>query len=102
MALGATLMLIIAANYHFLMNRYPESGGAFSYTKKIFGYDHGFLCAWFLAITYIALIWSNATALTLIGRKIFNGIFNFGFNYQVFGYDIYITEVGISIAARGD
>ena len=40
MTLGAVLILSVAVNYHFLMNRYPESGGAFSYIKNIFGYDH--------------------------------------------------------------
>ena len=99
MFLGAVFMLIIAANYHFLMNRYPESGGAFSYTKNIFGPDHGFLCAWFLIITYISLIWSNSTAIALIGRSLFNNVANFGFHYKIFEYDVYLTEITISIAA---
>ena len=99
MTAGAVLMLLIGANYYFLMNRYPEAGGAFAYTKRIFGYDHGFLNAWFLAITYIALIWSNATAIALLSRRVFNNIFSFGFHYQVFDYEIYLTEVAISIIA---
>ena len=33
MAVGALVMLVIGVNYHILMNRYPEAGGAFSYTK---------------------------------------------------------------------
>ena len=99
MALGVVLMMIIAANYHFLINRYPDAGGSFTYVKKIFGYDHGFLCAWFLVITYISLLWSNSTALTLIGRYLFGGLFNFGFHYTVFGYDVYLTEAAISITA---
>ena len=57
--LGALVMLIIAANYHYLINKYPGRGGAYSYTKKCFGYDHGFLNAWFLLLTYIAIIWAN-------------------------------------------
>ena len=99
MILGTILILTVAANYHYLINRYPKCGGAFSFVKNIFGYDHGFLCAWFLIITYVALIWSNSTAIALIGRKIFNGAFQFGFHYQLFGYEIYLTEVAISICA---
>lgn len=99
MAVGACLMLIISTNYYFLMNRYPEAGGAFTYTNKIFGCDHGFLSAWFLVITYIALIWSNSTAIALIGRRIFNNSFSFGFHYQIFDYDVYLTEVAMSIMA---
>ncbi len=57
-ALGAVAMLILAGNYHFLMNRYPDAGGTYTYTKYCFGYDHGFLSAWFLILTYIAKVGS--------------------------------------------
>ena len=86
--IGAVIMLIIAANYHFLMNKYPEAGGAYSYTKYIFGYDHGFLNAWFLILTYVAIIWANATALPLIGRNLLGSFFQFGFHYQIAGFDV--------------
>lgn len=56
MLAGTVLMLVIAFNYHYLMNRNAGSGGAFAYTKIIFGNDHGFLCAWFLILTYIAIL----------------------------------------------
>lgn len=64
--LGGLVMLLLAVNYHYLMNRYPDGGGAYTYTKKAFGYDHGFLSAWFLILSYIAIIWANATALPII------------------------------------
>ena len=48
--LGALVMLIIGMNYHYMMNRYPDCGGTFTYTKRIFGYDHGFLSAWFISL----------------------------------------------------
>ena len=66
LGVGALVMLIIGMNFHYLMNRYPEAGGTYTYTKNSFGYDHGFLSAWFLVLTYIAIIWANATALPLI------------------------------------
>lgn len=53
LGLGAVVILIIAANYHFLMNCYPDAGGTYTYTKKSFGYDHGYLSAWFLILTYV-------------------------------------------------
>lgn len=49
-------MLILAANFNYLMNRFPDGGGIYTYTKKAFGYDHGFLSAWFLIITYYAVL----------------------------------------------
>lgn len=45
LAAGALVMLILAVNYHYLMNRYPDGGGTYTYTKICFGYDHGFLSA---------------------------------------------------------
>ena len=29
-AVGAVIMLIIGANYHYLMNQYPEAGGTYA------------------------------------------------------------------------
>ena len=47
MFVGGLIMLLIGLNYHYLMNRYPDAGGTFHYVKEVFGYDHGFLSAWF-------------------------------------------------------
>lgn len=95
--IGAVIMFIIGVNYSYLMNRYPDAGGTLTYTIKAFGYDHGFLSAWFLMLVYIAIIWANATALSLIIRKLFGALFQFGFHYVVLGYDIYMGEVLLSV-----
>ena len=97
--IGGALMLVIGLNYHYLMNRYPDAGGTFSYAKNIFGYDHGFLSAWFLILVYIAITWANATALPLIFRNLFGNLFQVGFHYQIAGYDVYFGEVMLSLAA---
>jgi GGDEF domain-containing protein len=46
--LGAAAMLLISRNYAYMMQCYPETGGAYTFAKEQFGYDHGFLTAWFL------------------------------------------------------
>ena len=92
-AVGALCMLIIALNYNYLMNIYPDGGGVYSYTKKCFGYDHGFISAWFLILTYIAVLWANATALPLIARTIFGDLFQFGFDYEIAGFHVYMGEI---------
>ena len=97
LGLGALIMLIVAANYHFLMNRYPEAGGTYAYTRHIFGYDRGFLSAWFLIITYITIIWANATALPLIARTLLGRTFQFGFHYSVAGFDVYFGEILLAV-----
>ena len=96
--IGALIMLVIAANYHYLMNRKSDSGGSFTFTKKIFGYDHAFICAWFLWFVYVNLLWGNVTACSLIARDLFDGFFCVGFSYNLAGYDIYVGEVFLSIA----
>ena len=60
LGLGAVIMCLIAFNFKYMMNRYPSSGGPFLYTSKVFGYDHGFVCAWFLGLSYLrcpGLLW---------------------------------------------
>ena len=97
--IGAVVMLIIGMNYHYLMNKYPDAGGTLTYTAKTFGYDHGFLSAWFILLVYIAIIWANATALTLIARNLLGSALQFGFHYTLLGYDVYFGEVLLSMAA---
>ena len=99
LTLGGLVMLILALNFHYLMNRYPDGGGTYTYTKKTFGYDHGFLGAWFLILTYIAIIWANATALPLIARTLLGDTFQFGFLYEIAGYPIYVGEILLAVGA---
>ena len=94
--IGALVMLVFGLCYHNLMQRYPDEGGIYTYSKKILGSDHGFLCAWILFLTYSAVIWANSTALSLIVRAIFGNIFCFGFSYTIAGYTIYLGEILLS------
>ena len=98
-ALGALVMVLLAKNYHYLMNRYPGAGGAYTYTQKAFGFDHGFINAWFLLLTYVAIIWANASALPLIARTLLGNTFRIGFHYTIAGYDVYMGEILLSCGA---
>lgn len=91
--IGAAFLIPIAYCYSRMMQRYPDAGGAFSFTKNTLGGDHGFLCAWMLLLTYIAIIWANATALSLFVRYAFGDILCFGFSYEVAGYTVYAGEI---------
>ena len=97
--IGGIVMLIIGLNYHYLMNHFTGHGGVYTYTKNCFGNDHGFVSAWFLILTYIAIIWANATALPLIARTLLGGTFQFGFDYEIAGFHIYMGEILLAIAA---
>ena len=90
MTIGGLIMLVIGFNYHYMMNRYPDAGGTYTYSKRAFGYDHGFMSAWFLILVYIAITWANATALPLIFRNLIGDFFKVGFHYQIAGFDVYL------------
>ena len=99
MLVGGAVMLVIARNYHYLMNRHPDAGGVYSYTTHAFGHDYGFLTAWFLGLTYLAILWANATSIPLFARYFVGDLFQVGFHYSLFGYDIYLAEALLSIGA---
>lgn len=99
MLIAALIMIIIAFNYDYMINKYPIAGGEFTYTQKAFGKVHAFICAWFLGLSYATLVPMNSTALALIGRNLLNNIFQFGFHYNVAGYEIYFGELLLAIAA---
>ena len=93
MGIAAIIMIIIAFNYNFMINKYPVAGGEFTYTQRAFGEKHAFVCSWFLGLSYLAIVPLNATALALIGRNLMNNIFQIGFHYTVAGYDIFLGEI---------
>ena len=101
---GGLIMAVIAWNYHVMMNRHPGPGGAYAYASAAFGIDHAFLCAWFLVLAYVAIVWANATALAIVARYTLGDIFSFGFRYTFAGFevclgDILLSGVAIIIAA---
>ena len=96
---GAAIMIVVARNYHYLINCFPDSGGAYAYSKEVFGYDHGFLTAWFIGMTYMAILWANATSVPLFAQYFFGDAFKIGLHYNLFGYDVYLGEAMLSIVA---
>lgn len=97
--LGAVAMTIFALNYHRMILREPGPGGAVRFARKVFGEDHGFLVGWFLSLAYIAILWANATSIVLLERYLFGDALQFGFHYTVVGFDVYLGEVVLPIAA---
>lgn len=99
MGLASLVMIIIAINYHYMIRKFPVTGGEFAYANEAFGRKNAFICAWFLGLSYLAIVPLNATALALIGRNLMNNIFQVGFHYSVAGYDIYLGEILLAVAA---
>lgn len=97
--IGGLLMLLIGMNYHYMMNRYPDCGGTFAFSKNEIGYDHGFLSAWFLELVYMAIIWANATAIPLVCKNLFHDYLDVGPSYTIAGFTVYVDEALIAAAA---
>lgn len=93
MLIGASLILVIALSYGYLIRKFPVSGGEFIYTKEAFGKRNAFVCGWGMILAYWSLIPLNATALALISRYMFPGIIQVGKLYEVAGWDVYAGEV---------
>ena len=99
MIIAALIMISIAFNYNYMINRYPVAGGEFTYTQNAFGNIAGFVCAWFLGLSYLAIVPLNATALALIGRNLFPSVFQWGYLYSVEGYSIFAGEILLAVIA---
>ncbi len=99
MSIATLIMVIIAFNYNYMINKFPVAGGEFTYTQKAFGGNHAFICSWFLGLSYLCIVPLNGTALALIGRNLMNNIFQVGFHYTVAGYDIYLGEIILALVA---
>ena len=97
--IGGIIMLFISRSYAYMINCFPEAGGAYAYSREVFGWDQGFLTAWFLGLTYLAVLWANATSLPLFSRYFLGPVFRVGKLYTLFGYDIYLGEALLSSAA---
>ena len=97
--IGTVAIVVLAYNFHRVATRLRGSGGTYGFITKVFGPNHGFLLGWFLFLTYIAILWANATALVLLARFLFGDALQFGFHYTMVGFDVYFGEVLLSLAA---
>ena len=92
-------MLVVAANYSYLMRLRHGFGGVSAYTKEAFGDDHAFLCAWFLCLSYISILFLNATALYVVARLLMGGALLSTPSYVLAGRTVYLGEVALSVGA---
>ena len=99
MIISVAIILIVAANYIYLMRERPTTGGVYAYTKEAFGRDHAFLCSWFLTLSYLTIVFLNGTAMFVVVRTLFGTKLQGAASYNIAGVDIYLGEVMVSVAA---
>ena len=98
MLIGMVIMLVIGANFSYLMGRSSMTGGVYTYTKEAFGRDHAFISSWFLCLSYLTIVFLNGTALFLVVRTLLGDAAHVGLSYVVASNTIYLGEVAVSVA----
>ena len=98
MTIGAVIMLIMAKNLFYMSQSCQDAGGIYTYVERVFGYDRAFVIAWLIALTYMAMLWANATSVPLFARYFLGDMFQFGHLYTLFGYDVYFGEILLELA----
>lgn len=99
LVIGMLVILVVTRNLQYMICRNQDAGGIYSFARKVCGHDYGFLAAWFLLLTYMAILWANITSVPLFIGYFSNGFFKFGFHYHIFGYEVYLGEALLSICA---
>ena len=97
--IGMAVILVITWNLQYMIINAPDSGGIYTFEKRVGGKDIGFLAAWFVLLTYSAILWANITSLPLFARFFLGDTFKFGFHYQIFGFEVWLGEALLSIVA---
>ena len=100
MVLGAVVMIVIAMSYAYMVPKYPEAGGEFTFTKACFGKRKAYICGWFLVAAYLTNVPMNSTAIGLIVDGIDGSadILKFGFHYTIAGFEIYMGEMILAMS----
>lgn len=97
--LGGALMVAIAWSYGVMVQRFPVAGGEFCFAYFAVGRHHAYICGWFLSLGYLAIVPLNATALAVLGKFLFPGLFAQGYLYSIAGFEVYVGEVVLASAA---
>lgn len=100
MLLGALVMVIIAFSYAYMVPKYPQAGGEFTFSKMCFGKSAAYLCGWFLVAAYLTNVPMNSTAIGLIvdGLDGSADLLKWGFHYQIAGFDVWLGEIILAMA----
>ena len=99
MIISMVIILIIGTNIAYLMSKSQRTGGLYSYTKQAFGRDHAFISSWFLCLSYLTIVFLNASALFVVVRLLFGNSLEGGHSYEIAGNNIYLAEVSVTVLA---
>ena len=100
MVLGALVMMIIAFSYAYMVPKFPQAGGEFTFTKMCFNKPLAYFCGWFLVAAYLTNVPMNSIAIGLIvdGLDGPADVLKWGFHYQIAGFDVWLGEMLLAMA----
>lgn len=90
---GAFFIIIIESSYRVMLENLNDEGGEFTYAYNHFGKNHGFVVGWSLSLAYLTMVPFNGTAFVLVLKKIFGNVLEFGYLYNIGGYEVFIGEI---------
>ena len=97
--IGMGVILAVTWNLQYMIRNAPDAGGIYTFEKRVGGKDLGFIAAWFVLLTYLAILWANITSVPLFARFFLGDVFRFGFHYHIFGYEVWLGEALLSICS---
>ena len=96
---AAAVMSVIALNYHFLGNLYPENGGIYALVNRSISRPHAFAAAWSMGLAHLCCIPLNARAMGMLIRTILEEAFNIDFDVRFLGSETLLVEAVIVVLA---
>ncbi len=95
--IGGIFFIIIAKTYAYMIEQFPNNGGSFGIVYHVLDKPHAFLTIWSFCFAYIALLWINAINFAPFTRFLVNDVFQWGIDYTVVGYQIYLGEALVEL-----
>ena len=92
-------MCIVAVNFSYLGNTYPEVGGSYFYVKAALDRRQAFVVAWAMGLAYLCCIPLNARAMGMLIRTILEEAFHLHFQTHFLSTNIMLIDMAIVVIA---
>ena len=89
---GGASMCLIALNYHYLGNLYPDRGGIYKLVKASSDRGSAFVAAWGMGLAHMCCIPLNAKAMAMLVRVFLEEALNLDFEVYFFHTDTLAIE----------
>lgn len=94
---GGIMVLFVGLVYSELTSAMPQTGGVTVFLERALGYGWSFIASWAIALGYISVVAFEAVALPTVVDYLFPD-YQVGYLWQVAGWDVYASWVGIGMA----